>query len=108
MSYVAPNQDPFKAIADSGRRRLLDATAERECTVKELTALLGLSQAAVSQHLKVLKLAGLVCERRVGRNSLYSARPAELQLVSEWLARYQAFWDGKLAALETHLAKKKN
>ena len=108
MSYVAPHQDPFRAIADPGRRQMLDAMLEREWSVKELTALLGLSQPSVSQHLQVLKLAGLVDERSQGRNSYYRTRPSELRVVTDWLAKYEAFWGEKLDALEAHLAKKKN
>lgn len=108
MSYVAPEQDAFRAIADPGRRRMLDAMLEQERSVSELTALLAISQPAVSQHLKVLKLAGLVEERRQGRNSLYRAKPAELRVVTDWLAKYEAFWSARLDALEAHLARKIN
>jgi DNA-binding transcriptional ArsR family regulator len=105
MAYVAPSQDPFRAIADPGRRRMLDALLEQEHSVKELTVMLGISQPAVSQHLQVMKLAGLVQERAKGRNTLYSARPAELRVVVDWLSKYQAFWSNKLDALEAHLAR---
>jgi len=108
MSYVAPHQDPFRAIADPGRRLMLDAMLERECSVSELTQLLGIKQPSVSQHLQVLKLAGLVEERREGRKILYRAKPAELLQVHDWLAKYEAFWKVKLDALESHLARRMN
>jgi DNA-binding transcriptional ArsR family regulator len=108
MSYVAEQQDAFRAIADRNRRRMLDAMLAEERSVGELTALLAVRQSTVSQHLKVLRLAGLVDERRQGRNSFYSAKPAELLPVIDWAAKYQAFWNGKLDALERHLAKQIN
>jgi DNA-binding transcriptional ArsR family regulator len=108
MSYVASHQDPFRAIADPGRRIMLDAMLERERSVSELTQLLGLKQPSVSQHLQVLKLAGLVEERREGRKTFYKAKPAELAQVHSWLAKYEAFWKDKLDALETHLARRMN
>jgi DNA-binding transcriptional ArsR family regulator len=108
MTYVAPRQDPFRAIADPGRRRLLDTMLERERSMAELTALLGVSQPTVSQHLQVLRLAGLVEERRQGRSRFYRVKPAELRVVVDWLAKYEAFWTSKLNALEAHLAKQVN
>lgn len=108
MGRIAASQDPFRAIADPGRRKLLDAMVTGERTVSELTALLSISQPAVSQHLQVLKLAGLVDERREGRNRYYGARPAELRAVADWIAKYEVFWAEKLVALSAHLARRKN
>jgi len=107
MGYVAANQDPFRAIADPKRRVMLDAMMRGEKTVSELTALLQVRQPTVSQHLQVLRLAGLVGERREGRNTFYSAMPAELAMVGDWLDKYRDFWSNRLDALETHLKKKK-
>lgn len=108
MGRVSASQDPFRAIADPGRRKMLDAMIERERSVGELTALLGISQPAVSQHLQILRLAGLVCERPEGRNRFYSARPSDLQTVADWLGKYEIFWTEKLAALGDHLARRRN
>jgi DNA-binding transcriptional ArsR family regulator len=108
MGYVAPQQDTFRAIADPRRRLMLDAMIGAECTVGELTRLLGVSQATVSQHLQVLKLAGLVEERRSGRNNFYRAKPSELAVVADWLEKYRSFWVARLDALDTHLRKKRN
>lgn len=105
MGHVAASQDAFRAIADPGRRRMLDAMRDTERTVGELTRLLGVSQPAVSQHLKVLKLAGLVDDRADGRFRLYRARGAALHEVSQWLAKYEAFWTRRLDALADHLAR---
>jgi DNA-binding transcriptional ArsR family regulator len=99
MGYVAAEQDPFRAIADPGRRMMLDALLEGERSVGELVGIVGLSQATVSQHLKVLRLAGLVEERRAGRQNFYAARGAELQVVADWVAQYEAFWSERLDRL---------
>jgi DNA-binding transcriptional ArsR family regulator len=107
MGYVATDQDPFRAIADPNRRLMLDALREGEQTVSQLTDLVKLRQSTVSQHLQVLRLAGLVSERREGRNSFYAARPGGLVAVADWLEKYRAFWTDRLDALEAHLQKKK-
>ena len=103
MGHVAADQDAFRAIADPHRRAMLDAMLEGERSVTELTGLVRLSQPTVSQHLQVLRLAGLVTERRQGRHRLYAAQPAELAEVAGWLAKYRAFWSERLDALDTHL-----
>ena len=107
MGYVAADQDPFRAIADPNRRLMLDAMMTGEQTVGQLTDLVKLRQPTVSQHLQVLRFAGLVSERREGRNSFYAVRPAELAAVADWLEKYRAFWTDRLDALEAHLQKKK-
>lgn len=108
MTYVAANQDPFKAIADPNRRRMLDMMFEESRTVGSLAEALGISQPAASQHMQVLRLAGLVDERVEGRRTFYSVRAVELRTVADWIAKYEAFWTEKLDALETHLARMKN
>lgn len=107
MAHVAPEQDAFRAIADPNRRRMLDAMLEAERTVGELTQALGIRQPSVSQHMQVLKLAGLVTERRAGRHTFYAARPDELGPVGAWLAKYRAFWSDRLDALDAHLKTRK-
>lgn len=108
MGRIAASQDPFRAVADPGRRQMLDAMLTEECSVGALTQLLGISQPAVSQHLQVLKQAGLVTERKAGRNRYYQANAAELQIIADWVAKYEIFWSDKLDALSAHLARRKN
>jgi DNA-binding transcriptional ArsR family regulator len=108
MGYVAADQDAFKAIADEGRRRILDAMLDKEQTIASLTRLLGLSQASVSQHVKVLRLAGLVDDQKHGRNIYYTVRASQLKVITDWAAKYERFWSMKLDGLEAHLAKKVN
>ncbi len=93
----------FRAVGDPTRRSILDLLANGECTVSELVARFGVSQPAISQHLKVLRSAGLVSQRREGRLRHYRLEPAPLREVYDWVAHYERFWDDKLSALGTYL-----
>jgi DNA-binding MarR family transcriptional regulator len=75
----------FSALGDPGRRTILQHLATRPHAVHELAAMLPISRSAVSQHLKVLREAGLVTVRREGKFIFYSARPAGLQPLADWL-----------------------
>ncbi|ROU04099.1 ArsR/SmtB family transcription factor [Histidinibacterium lentulum] len=108
MTRVSPNQDPFRAIADPNRRQMLDLMLAEERTVGVLADHLGIAQPSVSQHMQVLRLAGLVDARTEGRRTLYSVRAAELRRVADWIAKYEAFWSDRLDALEDHLSRMKN
>ena len=107
MSRVSSEQDPFRAIADANRRRMLDHMLAQERTVGELAGLLGIAQPSVSQHMAVLRLAGLVDERQEGRRTFYSVRAADLRGVAEWIAKYEVFWAERLDALAAHLARQR-
>lgn len=108
MTRVSENQDPFKAIADPNRRRMLDLMLDEPRTVGALATTLGIAQPSASQHMQVLRLAGLVEERTEGRRTFYSVRASELRAVADWIAKYEAFWTDRLDALEAHLARKTN
>ena len=91
----------FQALADPTRRGLYERMAAAdEISVRELTEGSGVSQGAVSQHLKTLKRAGLVSERPEGRNVFYRANPQGLEPMLEWMTRYAVFWSGRLDTLE--------
>lgn len=93
--------DIFKALGDPTRRALYERLAAGgEQTVHALTQGAGVSQPAVSKHLAVLKSAGLVRDRREGRESHYSAEPKALAPLARWMAHYGAFWEGRLDRLE--------
>ena len=77
--------DVYTAIADPTRRGLLDLLAEGERPVKRLAEPFAMTRPAVSQHLRVLREAGLVTERRVGRERRYRLRAAPLREVDEWV-----------------------
>jgi DNA-binding transcriptional ArsR family regulator len=93
----------YAAIAHTTRRRLLDLLAERDRPVKELAAPFAMSRPAVSQHLKILLDAGLVAERRAGRERLYQLRAEGLHDVQLWLGRYERFWREHLQRLGRYL-----
>ena len=93
----------FEALADPTRVRILDLLAARERSVGELVAQFELTQPAVSQHLRVLREAGLVAARADAQRRIYRVSPAPLRRLDRWLARYRKFWAEELDALEHHL-----
>jgi DNA-binding transcriptional ArsR family regulator len=95
--------DVFHAIADPKRRRILDLLLGGELPVHTLVDEFDVSFAAISQHLRVLREAGLVTRRIEGREHLYGARPEALVEVHEWTARHREFWQGGLDRLGKHL-----
>jgi DNA-binding transcriptional ArsR family regulator len=95
--------DRFAALADPGRRHLLEQLAARDHTVTELVSGLAISQAAVSQHLRVLREAGLVTARQDGRYRRYRLRPAALTELRGWLEELERFWHARLGALGDYL-----
>lgn len=99
MPHAGAASDVFHAIADDTRRALLDRLSRGEEAATALSEAFRMTQPAVSQHLKVLRHAGLVAERRVGRFRFYRLQPEPLREVADWVAHYEQFWRLKLAAL---------
>src|SRR5580704_8830147 len=93
----------FEILAEDSRRRILDLLVQEERPVGELVGILGLSQPAVSKHLKVLRSAGLVKSRAEAQRRIYGVRPEPLREVDDWLAPYRLLWAEHLSALERHL-----
>jgi DNA-binding transcriptional ArsR family regulator len=93
----------FEVIAEPNRRQILDLLRERERAVGELVDELGLSQPAVSKHLRVLRDARLVDVTVDAQRRRYRIRPEPLQEIDEWLMPYRAAWRDRLDALEQHL-----
>ena len=87
----------LRALADPGRQRILELVRSEERSAGEIAAQLPVTWPAVSQHLRVLKTAGLVSERREGTRRYYRARPEGLAEVRAFL---DGFWDDKLQALK--------
>jgi DNA-binding transcriptional ArsR family regulator len=87
----------FRAFAEPRRREILDLVRTKELSSGEIAAHFPVTGAAVSQHLRVLREAGLVSERRVGTRRLYRARP---QAIAELRAYLERFWDDQLASLK--------
>jgi DNA-binding transcriptional ArsR family regulator len=102
---TAPN-GLFNTLADPTRRALFERLCrEGELTVRALTNQAGVSQPAVSKHLAVLKLAGLVRDRRDGRQTHYRAEPNGLAPLIDWMSLYGAFWRARFDALEDLLKR---
>ncbi len=94
----------IRTLADPTRRAVFERIASAdEITVAELTRGSGVTQGAISQHLKSLKLAGLVAERPAGRNVYYRAEPEGLAPLADWMGHYGAFWRDRIANLKTLL-----
>ena len=104
-SVVTPPTKIFQALADPSRRAIFEALAHGEVAVKDLTARFAISQPAVSQHLALLKDAGLVTGRREGRCVYYRVEPRGLKPLIDWIAHYRAFWTEHVDRLE-HLLEK--
>jgi len=93
----------FEIIAEPNRRAILSLLASSERSVGEIERQLGMSQPAVSKHLRVLREAGLVEATVDAQRRLYRLRPEALQEVDAWLAPFRQFWSAHIDALERHL-----
>lgn len=91
------------AIADPTRRRIVELLALRERTAGELVEEFDLSAPAISQHLNVLREAGLVVTRAEGQSRIQSLNPAGLDELDAWLEKTRAVWSRRLDALEREL-----
>jgi DNA-binding transcriptional ArsR family regulator len=104
MIQIAAIDAVLRTLADPTRRAVFERiVGSDEITVGELTRGSGVTQGAISQHLKSLKLAGLVVERPEGRNVYYRAQPAGLAPLVDWMEHYGAFWRERFANLRTLL-----
>ena len=93
----------FDVLAEPNRRQLLELLRASERSVGELVAELGVSQPAVSKHLRVLRDAGLVDVRSQAQRRLYRVRVEPLRTVDEWLEPYRLLWESRLDDLEHHV-----
>ena len=104
MTETAAIDAVIRALADPTRRSVFERiVGSDEITVVELTRGSGVTQGAISQHLKALKRAGLVAERPEGRNVHYRAEPRGLAPLVDWMSHYGAFWRQRFADLRTLL-----
>ncbi|MCM0678060.1 metalloregulator ArsR/SmtB family transcription factor [Micromonospora phytophila] len=95
-----PEADVFAALANPARRELLRLLRDGgQQPVQRLADHFDMRRPSLSEHLKVLRDAGLVVEQRAGRQRLYSLRPEPLRQVADWLSPYEHFWRGRLSAL---------
>lgn len=96
----------LKALADPTRRAIFERLSrDGEQSVHALTAPSGVSQPAVSKHLGALKHAGLVCDRRQGRETFYRIEPKGLVPLVNWMSYYATFWRERFDRLEDFLKR---
>lgn len=100
-SQTAADVEVFRAIADPTRRALLDQLRAGPRWFGELHASVPLTKGALSQHLRILREAGLVTSTAHGRRSRFELAPAPLREVAVWVDRYEQFWDEALRRLDT-------
>jgi DNA-binding transcriptional ArsR family regulator len=98
--------EAFNVLSEPSRRGILDLLRLQERPVGELVDRLGMSQPAVSKHLRVLRDAGFVRVRVDGARRMYSVDPAPLAEVDAWLTPYRVLWGSALDRLERHLDTK--
>lgn len=97
---IKKQHDVFQAIADPSRRRMLKLLADKEMPIATISGHFPMSRTAVSKHLRILSEAGLVRERRVGRENRFRLDPEPLREVQQWYAYFDRFWENKMAALQ--------
>jgi DNA-binding transcriptional ArsR family regulator len=104
---MTPNTDidaVMRTLADPTRRAVFERIVKsEEITVAELTRGSGVTQSAISQHLRSLKQAGLIADRPEGRNVHYRVDPKGLAPLVDWMAIYAVFWRERFANLKTLL-----
>ena len=94
-------RDVYSAVADPTRRRLLRMLADAdELPLHELTARFGMGRTAISKHLAILKEAGLVSDRKAGRETRYHLNAAPLREMQEWVSFYEGFWTQRIHHLK--------
>jgi DNA-binding transcriptional ArsR family regulator len=99
----------FDVLGDPVRRRIVELLARGETTAGEITSVViaefGISQPAVSRHLRILRESGFATHREAGTRRLYSLDPAGVAEVRRWLEAVEGFWSGALDALSTEVAR---
>jgi DNA-binding transcriptional ArsR family regulator len=107
MARTPTTHDPFNAVAEPKRRKVLEVLGIKELSVNELVKQLGWTQPMVSKHLRVLKQVGLVNERRVGRQRMYRVNAERLRPIYEWVAPFERYWSESFDRLDNILEELK-
>lgn len=110
MPRPQASADPFHAVADPTRRAILDLLRSGETPFADLAAAFDMTGPAVSRHLRILREARLIHERRSGEDARmrsYRLDPLPLREVVEWARGYQTYWDDNLTALKRHVEGRK-
>lgn len=100
MGIPQQKADIFMAIADPTRRELLHMLSEQEMPVGAISNRFPISRTAVSKHLRVLSDAGLVQDRKVGRETRYRLNAEPLSELKRWLSYFDRYWENKLSMLK--------
>jgi DNA-binding transcriptional ArsR family regulator len=100
MARIPTTHDPFNAVAEPKRRKILEALGSAERAVNEIVELLGWPQPMVSKHLAVLKKVGLVRERREGRQRLYRVNMQKLKPIHDWVTPFEQYWSESFDRLD--------
>jgi len=104
MPRPVPLDTVIRTLADPTRRAVFERIIQsEEISVVELTKGSGVTQSAISQHLRSLKQAGLITDRAQGRNVFYRAEPKGLAPLVDWMSHYGVFWRERFASLRTLL-----
>ena len=103
MSRTAASADVFNAVADPTRRAILDRLRRGPAPVNDLASGFRVSRPAISKHLRVLRSARLVREKREGRQRIYQLEPDRIQEVARWAAEYRRFWHQNITSLKRHI-----
>jgi DNA-binding transcriptional ArsR family regulator len=100
MARTPTTFDPFNAVAEPKRRKMLEVLGTQELSVNEIVERLGWNQPMVSKHLGVLKEVGLVSERRVGRQRRYRVNAERLKPIYDWVAPFEQYWSERYERLD--------
>jgi DNA-binding transcriptional ArsR family regulator len=103
MGYIKNVESVFEIIAEPNRRAILSLLVSSPQSVGEIERQLGMSQPAVSKHLRVLRDAGFVESTVDAQRRLYRLKPEPLREMDTWLAQFRRFWSAHVDALERHL-----
>lgn len=99
--------DPFEVLADSTRRRIVEALREGERPVGEIVEEAGVHQSGVSRHLRILQEAGFVSVRPDGQRRIYALRPGPFREIDAWLGAYRGMWEARLDRFGAALEKRR-
>jgi DNA-binding transcriptional ArsR family regulator len=103
MHRQTAHADVFSAVADPTRRAILDRLRRGPSPVNELASGFRVSRPAISKHLRILRTARLVHEKRDGRQRIYELDPTRIQEVAKWAEEYRRFWQESITSLKRHL-----
>ena len=101
QSVTYSSEAAFQALADPTRRAVLDLLRKGSQPAGQIASAFPVSRPAISKHLRLLRRAHLVHERREGRNRVYQLNPQPLKAVDSWLEQYRVFWQANLSGLKT-------